>query len=189
MDAAVGAVLRAREDPLARVPVELASEDLLRLAAEDHRARLRLRLRQHQDALLQVDLLATERADLAEPHERERRESGHRRERQRPAARFLRGLRGLLHRLEHDQLLLGAEPAHARGVLLGDGTAREAELGADHLDRGAERRQVAVDAARRERRPPRRPLPGDDLGLALALAGPDESKDVVVADRAHGPVE
>src|SRR5262245_44584665 len=66
-----------REDPLAVVNLKLVLQDLSGCVAEDHRPRAGLRLRQQHDALPKMYLLPPKEPDLAEPHQRQRRELGY----------------------------------------------------------------------------------------------------------------
>src|SRR2546425_1180206 len=176
--AAVWAPVRAGKGPLAAVSLELLPEDLARGLAEDHRPRARLRLGQEHDALLEVDGLTPEEPDLAEPHQRQRRELRDLPERRR-------------HRLEDQELLLRPDPADACLVLPEEGPAGEPILGARLLQRGAKSPEVTIDRARLVRHAALALLTVNRLDDPPALTRPSvaEDENLGVADRTHRLVE
>src|SRR5262245_42699517 len=97
------------------VAIELSAEDLLSRPPQYDRAGASLRPWQEDDPLLQSDLLPAEGPKLAQPHQGERRER-----------RDL--LDGRRQAVEDLQLLLRAQPPHARFVLGKEGSAGELEI-------------------------------------------------------------
>jgi hypothetical protein len=116
---AVGPISEIGKDPLARVALELSLKQLPRRLAQHDGTGASLGPWEPDHPLIEIDLLAPKAPDLAQAHERQPRQ--------------LRNLpEGWGHRLENENLLFRAKPAHTRFVLGKERPGGEARLGS-HL--------------------------------------------------------
>ena len=138
MDAAIGVARAGVREDIARVRGQaphLLLEQRHGLVAQDDGTRHRLRLRQQEEALVQVDHVALERAKLRLPHQRERGEPRH-------------GAEGLRHEGEDARLVVGLQDAQARQILGREHVLRDEPAAAHQVEHGPQHAQVANNGVR-----------------------------------------